>query len=241
MFLSKKHYNRKSDKLIKKVMARKVTESEVVAFDLDTHDYNEASIEDLHTAIRLHALLMRSRTHSHYDEKFDGLRGNYKAEVRVALIDWQHPKRHRNDPLDKELIRAYRFITPDSILKWGLGNLTGPLLSDLIIAFSIPKHLISAISANEKLTWIDFCALNERCEGPAGNGSIEAIELLEALNGKAATKEFVTQMMEELPLSFLPATNACKLARKVFKIDESVPDKQVQEMFGVSYSGKHHY
>lgn len=219
-FLNKKQ----SDEAISQLLVREITEAEKK--DASTgENYRDLSEEELYKTIRIHEFLYRKES-------------PWKRPIDISEIkNWicggleEEPSSLKIPPPSswnrKLLHQKYRGITCEAFMRWGLTNLTGPLLWDTIGNWDIPNYLLKEVSNNKELTGEDFINLLDK--------TASSLKLLKLIDAKLLEHEFI---FEAIKYSHYYDSRhyvlACNLGRKLYKLDDSVPDSWVAQMFGVS-------
>ena len=231
IFLNKKQ----SDKAISQLLTREITEAEEE--DASTREsYRGLSEEELHKTIRIHEFL--------YREKSPWTRSKEPNEMMEELLVSQPSMWFCGGCLDEEpsrlkikpppsswnrklLHQKYRGITYEAFMRWGLANLTGSLLWDIIGNWDIPNYILKEVSNNEELTGRDLITLLKNTTSSA--------KLLKLIDAKLLEHEFISEAITySLYYDSGHYALVCDLGRKLYELDDSVPDSWVTQMFGIS-------
>lgn len=229
-FLNKKQ----SDKAISQLLTREITEAEKE--DASTgENYRDLSEEELYKTIRIHEFLYRRRSPwtrskepSEIMEEIFGLRRSTRIYCSLEN-DPNKPRKLQPAPSwnRKLLHQKYKGITHEAFMQWGLANLTGSLLWDIIGNWNIPNYLLKEVSKNKELTGRDFITLL--------NNTTSQAKLLKLIDAKLLEHEFISEAIKYSHYYSSPHhVLVYDLGRKLYKLDDSVPDSWVAQMFGVS-------
>lgn len=217
-------FNKKqNDYALEQLLKREITAEEKL--EASTREsYSKLSGELLNQTIRVHEFIYREET-------------IWKRPLEAA--EWQKLQSNGlmyncfSDPpalvagaiWTRKLLNAtYRGVTAKAFTQWALENLSGRLLNDVLGPWILPTSHVKALSKNKNFTGEDFANIVNKIY------TKDQLRLVAVIDESIVTPDFVAEAMywSESAKGF---SIVCDLARKVFEIDKSIPDKWVAQMF----------